>query len=83
MDLKLAHQRVELFKRITKIWRCGLVWGGVLPGVGYEVLKAQAQPRVCLCYGIRMYLSATWAPRLPAAMFSAMIIMEEASETIK
>lgn len=41
----LARWRVELFKRITKIGRCGLVGGGVLLGVDYEVLKVQAQPR--------------------------------------
>lgn len=59
MDLKLAHQRVELFKRITKIWRCGLAGEGVSQGVGFEALKANTQPRVCLCYWIRVCLSAT------------------------
>ena len=59
MDLKLAHQRVELFKRITKIWRCGLVGEGVSLGVGFEVLKANAQPRVYLCYWLRRRLAVT------------------------
>lgn len=79
----LAHQRVELFKWIAKIWRCGLVGAGVSLGVGFEVSKAQAQPRVCLCCWIRRCLSATWAPRLPAAVFSTVIIMEEDAETVK
>lgn len=41
-----CHQRVALFGKIRRIRRCGLVGGCVSLGVGYEVSKAYARPRV-------------------------------------
>ena len=37
----LSHQGVELFDRIKRIRRCGLVGGSVSLGVSFEVSKAQ------------------------------------------
>lgn len=80
MDLKLTHQRVELFKRITKIWRGGLVGEGVSLGVVSEVSKANANPGSISAIGSGCAFQLL---EHTAAVFSALIIMEEASETVK
>ena len=37
-----SHQGVELFERIRRIRKYGLIGGNVVSGSGFEVLKAQA-----------------------------------------
>ena len=44
----LSHQGVELFDRIRRIRRCGLVGGNVSLGVGFEVSKTCVRPSLCL-----------------------------------
>jgi hypothetical protein len=39
---------VELFEKVRRTRRCGLVGGSVSLGVNFEVLKAHARPGVSL-----------------------------------
>jgi hypothetical protein len=42
----LSDQRVALLERIKRIKRCGLADGTVSLGMGFEVSKAHAKPRI-------------------------------------
>ena len=44
----LINQGVELFERIRRIRRYGLVGGSVSLQVGFKVSKAHARPILCL-----------------------------------
>ena len=51
-----SHQGVELFERVRKMRRHGLVGGSVSLGVGFEVSEALVKPSLSLslCQQIRM-----------------------------
>ena len=53
----LSHQGVALFEKIKRIRRCGLVGGSVSLGVGFEISKAHAKPRVSLLMDLSVALS--------------------------
>ena len=42
----LSNQEIELFERIRRIRRCGLVAGNISLGLGSKVSKAHARPRL-------------------------------------
>ena len=78
----LDLQGVELFDRIRRIRRCGLVGGSVSlggRGVGFEVSEAYCQPRVFLFQSMDhdIVLSYCSSLCLPAAMLPAMIIIAD------
>jgi len=61
----LGHQGMELFERIIRIRRCGLVGGSVSLEVDFEVSEAHERPTSpSLSLLIRMYLSA-----IPPALY--------------
>lgn len=56
----LSHLGVELFDRVSKIRRYGIIGEGVSLGVGFEIAKALSRPsplplceyvRECVCVG--------------------------------
>jgi hypothetical protein len=80
----LSHQRVALFEKIRRIRRHSLVGGNVSLGVGFEVSKAHAKPRVSLPLDENValnYFSSTMSAK-PAAMLPTMMIMDYISETL-
>jgi hypothetical protein len=49
-----SHQGVELFERITRVGRYGLVGRSVSLVVGFEVSEAFSRPNLCLDLRITM-----------------------------
>jgi hypothetical protein len=73
----LSCQQVALFERLRWIRRCGLVGRNVSLGMGFELSKAHAKPRVSLSVmDQKVALSYCPSACLQAAMLPATMIMD-------
>ena len=60
---------MELFERIRRIKRYGLVRGHEsLGGVGFEVSKAYQKPDLCLCFYLTLYVSLSLSCSISVAL---------------